>query len=172
MATSRSPYVLVGGWPGAGKTTVARALATALGLAYLGKDDLKESLWQEIGQPTTVEESRRLGETAVRVLLRLARDCPGAVIDSTWYDYTRPLVARLPGPVVEVRCLVSRETAAVRYAARRRGAGHLDHRRTADELWGRPVAPLGVGPLIEVDTEQPVDIARLAGLIMSEGTEI
>ncbi len=167
MATSRTPYVLVGGWPGAGKTTLARALAADLGLAYLGKDELKESLWQQLGQPATVEESRRLGETAVRVLLRLARDCPGAVIDSTWYDYTRPLVAELPGRVVEVRCLVSRETARTRYAARNRGAGHLDDRRTSDELWGRPVAPLGAGPLIEVDTEQPVDVAALAALILS-----
>ena len=59
-------YVLVGGWPGSGKTTLARALATRLGLAYLSKDDLKESLWQQFGAPTTVEESRRLGEAAVR----------------------------------------------------------------------------------------------------------
>jgi hypothetical protein len=105
------PYVLVGGWPGSGKTTLARALATQLGLAYLGKDDLKESLWQQLGAPTTVEESRWLGEAAVHILLRLARDFPGAVIDSTWYDYTRPLVAQLSGPIVEVRCLVSVETA-------------------------------------------------------------
>lgn len=166
MESTSNPYVLVGGWPGSGKTTVARALAAALGLAYLGKDELKESLWQQLGVPTTVEESRRLGETAVRVLLRVGRDCPGAVIDSTWYAYTRPLVAELPGPVIEVRCLVSRETARQRYAARNRGAGHLDDRRTADELWGRPVAALGVGPLIQIDTERPVDIAALADLIM------
>jgi predicted kinase len=167
MSSAGGPYVLVGGWPGSGKTTLARALAPTLGLAYLGKDDLKVSLWQELGEPSTVAESRRLGETAVRVLLRLARDCPGAVIDSTWYDYTRPLVGDLPGQVVEVRCRVSLETARSRYANRRRGAGHLDGQRSVAELWGAPVAPLGVGPLIEVDTEAPVDVQALAAMITS-----
>lgn len=162
-----APFVLVGGWPGSGKTTLARALAPALGVAYLGKDDLKEALWEQLGQPVTVEESRRLGEIAVRILLRLARSCPGAVIDSTWYDYTRPLVARLPGPVVEVRCVVGLETARRRYAQRRRGAGHLDDQRKEEELWGRPVLALGVGSLIEVDTSGPVDVNRLASRIRS-----
>ena len=46
------PYVLVGGWPGSGKTTLARALAPVLGLPYLGKDDLKELLWQQFGAPS------------------------------------------------------------------------------------------------------------------------
>jgi predicted kinase len=160
------PYVLVGGWPGSGKTTLARALATQLGLAYLGKDDLKESLWQQLGAPTTVEESRWLGEAAVHILLRLARDFPGAVIDSTWYDYTRPLVAQLSGPIVEVRCLVSVETARARYVARQRGAGHLDDQRTEAELWGRPVAPLGVGRLVDVDTEGPADVGAIAAMIV------
>lgn len=171
MSDDNSPYVLVGGWPGSGKTTLARALASALGLAYLGKDELKESLWEQFGQPATVEESRRLGEASVRILLRLARDCPGAVIDSTWYDYTRPLVAELPGRIVEVRCQVSLDTARERYAKRQRGVGHLDDRRTEAELWGRPVAPLGVGPLIEVDAEQPVDVAGLAEMIMGSLSE-
>ena len=168
MSGVDSPYVLVGGWPGSGKTTLTRALATHLGLAYLGKDDLKESLWQQFGAPTSVEDSRRLGETAVRVLLRLARDCPGAVIDSTWYAYTRPLIAQLPGRIVEVRCLVRIETARARYAARQRGAGHLDDRRTEAELWDRLVAPLGVGRLVEVDTEGLVDVEAIAAMIISE----
>jgi hypothetical protein len=37
--------------------------------------------------------------------------------------------------------------------------------RIEDELWGTEVAPLGVGPLIEIDTTEPVDVVALARLI-------
>lgn len=136
------PFVLVGGWPGAGKSTVARALAAELGLAYLAKDEVKETLMDRLGAPPSVEESRALGVTAVHVLLRIASGCPGAVVDSTWFAYTAPLVARLPGPVVEVRCLTDRETVRRRYGERVRDARHLDDQRTEEELWGAPVEPL------------------------------
>lgn len=43
-------FVLVGGWPASGKTTVARALATELGVAYLSKDELKEPLVDPLGR--------------------------------------------------------------------------------------------------------------------------
>ena len=62
---------------------------------------------------------------------------------------------------------MSIETARARYAARHRGAGHLDDQRTEAELWGRHVAPLGVGRLVEVDTEGPVDVEAIAALIMA-----
>jgi len=78
-------FVLVGGWPAAGKTTLARALAVQLGIAYLSKDEVKEALMDEVGAPVSVEESRKLGVAAVVAVLRAARGCPAAVIDSTWY---------------------------------------------------------------------------------------
>lgn len=158
------PYVLVGGWPGSGKTTLATALAVELGLAYLGKDDAKEALMDRVGPPATVVGSRDLGRAAVVFLLERARHCRGAVVDSTWFDYTRPLVERLPGPVVEVRCRVPVDVARRRYRARMptRDARHLDDLRTDEELWGEEVAPLGVGPLVQVDTGGPVDVPAVA----------
>ena len=161
-------FVLVGGWPGSGKTTVARALASELALPYLGKDEVKEALMDGLGATDTVEESRELGRAAVLALLRVAGDCPGAVIDSTWFGYTEPLVRALPAPMVEVRCRVDRSVARTRYDQRQRDPRHLDDLRTDDELWGHEVAPLGVGPLIEVDTTQPVDVRRVAEQIRSK----
>jgi len=160
-------FVLVGGWPGSGKTTLATALGPWLGLPVLAKDEVKEALVDELGRPGTVSESRRLGRAAVLAVLRIARRCPGAVVDSTWFDYTRPLVAALPGPVVELRCVVPVEVARSRYYARAAGrhAGHLDLERDEAELWGEPVRPLGVGPVVEVDTTVPLDIPAIAAAL-------
>jgi predicted kinase len=160
-------FVLVGGWPASGKTTVARALAAELELAYLSKDEVKEALMDQLGAPSTVEESRELGAAAVAAVLRAARGCPGAVIDSTWFPYALPLVQQIPGPFVEVRCRVDVSVARDRYRRRIRDERHLDALRTEDELWAAEVPPLDVGPLIEVDTAETVDVAALAGRIRS-----
>lgn len=141
---------------------MSASLSRQLGLPYLSKDEVKEALMDALGPPSTVDASRRLGVAAVHAVLRMARSCPGAVIDSTWFEYTRPLVDRLPGLCVEVRCVTDIATVRARYAARTRDARHLDALRTDDELWGRPVAALGVGPLIEVDTTGEVDTVALA----------
>jgi predicted kinase len=158
-------FVLVGGWPGSGKTTLSRALARELGLAYLGKDEAKEALMDGLGAPSSVEESQRLGRAAVHCLLRVAQGCPGAVIDSTWFAYSVPLVQRLPGPLVEVRCHLEPDVARRRYRSRRRDERHLDDQRTQRELWGQPALPLGVGPLVDVDTTSKVDVPEVAARI-------
>jgi predicted kinase len=158
-------FVLVGGWPAAGKTTLARALASELGIAHLSKDEVKEALMDRLGAPTNVEESRRLGGAAVAAVLRAARGCPAAVIDSTWYPYSLPLVRELPGPFVEIRCDVDIDLARERYRNRRRDQRHLDALRTEEELWSNEVPPLGVGPLITVDTSEPVDLLALANRV-------
>jgi predicted kinase len=154
-------FVLVGGWPGAGKTTLARTLASELDFAYLSKDDIKEALMGALGAPSSVEESQHLGRAAVAATLRAARGCRAAVIDSTWYASSLPLVRELPGPFVEIRCRAPMDVVRERYHNRVRDERHLDHLRTEDELWGREVAPLGVGPLLEVATDSPVNISEV-----------
>jgi predicted kinase len=155
-------FVLVGGWPAAGKTTLARDLASELEFAYLSKDAVKEALMDASGAPSTVEESRELGRAAVAATLRVAKGCRPAVIDSTWFPSSLALVRELEGPIVEIRCRVPIDVARQRYRNRVRDDRYLDHLRTEEELWGREVAPLGVGPLVEVDTSEPVDIQAVA----------
>jgi predicted kinase len=164
---ARGCFVLVAGWPGSGKSTLAAALAGELGLPLLAKDEIKEALMEGLGRPETVAASRRLGKAAVLVMLRAARTCPGAVLDSTWFDYALPLARTLPGPLVEVHCAVPLDLARARYRARagHRHAGHLDDARSDRELWGEPSRPPGLGPVVEVDTSGPVDIAELAAAV-------
>jgi len=120
-----------------------------------------------LGRPQTVAESRRLGKAAVLAMLRAARTCPGAVLDSTWLDYALPLARTLPGPLVEVHCTVPLDLARARYRARagQRHVGHLDAARSDQELWGEPSRSPGLGPVVEVDTSGPVDIAQLAATL-------
>jgi predicted kinase len=129
-------FVLVVGWPGSGKSTLAAALAAELGLPLLAKDDIKEALMYGLGRPETVAASQRLGKAAVLAMLRAARTCPGAVLDSTWFDYALPLVRTLPGRLIEVHCTVPLDLARARYRARagHRHAGHLDDARSDQEL--------------------------------------
>ena len=158
-------FVLVGGWPGSGKTTLSRALAAELGVDWLSKDDFKEDLMEHLGAPPTVKKSQKLGVAAVEAAMRAAKERAGAVIDSTWYPYSLPLVRQLPGPFVEVRCRLDVTLAQERYRSRDRDPRHLDARRTDSELWGSEIAPLGVGPLLVVDTTDRVDIASVADLV-------
>ena len=55
--------------------------------------------------------------------------------------------------------------AVLRLARGCRDARHLDGQRSHDELWGSPIDPLGVGPLVEGDTSRPVDAAALSATI-------
>ena len=160
-------FALVAGWPASGKSTLAAALAAELGLPLLAKDEIKEALMEGLGRPETVADSRRLGKAAVLAMLRAARTCPGAVLDSTWFDYALPLARALPGRLIEVRCTVPLDLAMARYRARagHRHAGHLDDARGDDELWGEPSRPTGLGPVVVADTSGPVDVAALAATI-------
>src|SRR3984957_20571315 len=125
-------FVLIAGWPGSGKSTLGAALAAELGLPLLAKDEIKEALMEGLGLPDTVAASRRLGKAAVLAMLRAARTCPGAVLDSTWFDYALPLARALPGRLIEVHCTVPVELAKARYRARTgpRHAGPLDDARS------------------------------------------
>ena len=158
-------YVLVTGAPAAGKTTLAQPLADHLGLALLGKDAIKEALYGELGIPQDVQQGRRLGRAAVMTLLRLARTCPGAVLDSTFPAYAHAGLRQLPGRLIEVHCVAPRAVVLARYEERKaqRHPGHLDRLRAPERLWEEHGSPVGLGTLLEVDTSRPVDVAKLAG---------
>ena len=167
-------YVLVAGPPGSGKSSLAAPLARALTLPLLAKDAIKEALIEALGTPASVEDSRELGRASVMAMLTVARTSPGAVLDSTFYPYTLPHLRALPGQLIEIRCVCPRPVVEARYRARTatRGRGHFDSERRGEELWNEHhLTPLGLGPLIEVDTSDQVDVAAVAARVRSAVAE-
>jgi predicted kinase len=156
----------VSGPPASGKSTIAPQLTAELHLPLIAKDAIKDALMSILPVPD-VEASREVGRAAVKVMLTVAAMSPsGAVIESNFYrSVAQEDLRRLPGTVLEVFCRCDASVAAERYRARAgtRHAGHFDAVRTADELWNDEVSePVAGGwPLIEVDTNAPVDVADI-----------
>jgi predicted kinase len=165
---TRPLFVIVSGPPASGKSTLAPRLAGELRLPLVAKDTIKDALMSVLPVPD-VEASRELGRASVEVMYALAAEAPGgAVLESNFFrTVAGDRLRQLPGMVVEVFCRCERSVAADRYRARAgsRPAGHFDAVRTSEELWNEEVAaPVAGGwPVVEVDTNQPVDIAALMG---------
>ncbi len=159
--------VLVSGAPGAGKTTLAVPLAAELGFPLLSKDDFKETLWDALDLPSGDRTwSRKVGGAAMEVLWTLAARCPSAVLEAPFRPESaleRGRLASLDAQFVEVHCSCSPAVAIRRYNARahERHPTHVLQVMTAEHLTEFD-GPMHVGPVIDVDTEEVVDIPRLA----------
>jgi predicted kinase len=172
ISPQESQLVLVSGPPAAGKTTLAGPLAAQLGFPLLAKDRIKEALHDSLGDGPSgkldLTWSRRLGAASMELLWTLAADAPAVVLEANfWPDdpRVRCRVAELAARPVEVYCDCPAEVYLRRYAARgtTRHPVHLDDQRTVTaEAFARWNRPMGIGPVIVVDTTRPVDITALA----------
>lgn len=173
--------VLVSGAPGAGKSTLAVPLATELRFALLSKDVIKERLHDSLGLvcDDPLVASRKLGAAAMDLLWTLAGQVPRVVLEANFRPASEHEVRRLSelgARIVEVYCSLPAEEAVRRYALRA-GDRHpthvlreLDLADTRRQFGG----PVGLGEVIEVRTDAPVDVRWLADRVregLSSGAE-
>lgn len=142
MPTSTPPalpaVLIVSGPPGAGKTSIARRLATDLQLPLFAKDDLKELLFDTLGWSDR-EWSRRLGIASIRLLYRLAEIELAAgrslVLESNFrptYDDApfQAIQRRYPFRPIQLHCTAETQTLVRRVISRAaspdRHPGHVE----------------------------------------------
>jgi predicted kinase len=175
--------VLVSGPPASGKTTVARPLAERLGFALLTKDDIKETLYTAMhGARGDVEFSHTIGSAAMEVLWALAPHCPAVVLEANFRTggrYERDKVAAfLAQPhtqMVEIYRRLPREEASRRFAERARQERHHPAHALAEmppERMAEYEEPFALSPVIEIDTQSPVDIETLTARIEASWTPV
>jgi predicted kinase len=160
--------VIVTGAPGAGKTTLAQALARELRLTLISKDDVKEALFDALGTGDRAW-SQKLGIASFDLLFLLARrllEAGGSCILEANFTRVEPLLELPAERVVQLFCTAPHDVVVARYAARERHPGHLDA-EVVDELLARLDAgewvPLTLpGETIVVETAGVVDLEVLA----------
>jgi predicted kinase len=177
MPPAERQVVLVTGPPGAGKTTLAEALAAELRFALFAKDHIKEMLHDTLGEEPDLAWSRRLGGAAMELLWALAGCAPTAVLEANfWPDDPRhrAYALALGTMPVEVHCVCPVEECQRRYAERApsRHAVHVDRDPARSALaslasFEQSARPLALGPVVEADTTRPVDIGALAVRVRS-----
>ncbi len=171
--------IIVCGPSGGGKSSVAGPLSEALALPVIGKDDLKEVLFDSLGWGDR-ELSRALSDAAYRLMFHLAerqlavgRSC---ILEANFRpeagEVLRDLAARTPYRAIRVRCFADPEVLLERIQRRAleplRHPGHLDSQLLPEA--GKLIQEGSVaveGPLIDVDTTDPhaVDVEGVARLI-------
>ena len=142
-------------------------LAAELGYSLVIKDLVKEALHDALYVPGSGGLDRawslRLSVASWELLWTLAARAGDMVIEANFDPHKDEALGQLGGlggRTVEVHCACPAEVAHARYNARPRHEVHQVTRPlSAMEKYDRPV---GIGPLITVDTTGPIDVGAVA----------
>ncbi|MGO4747913.1 AAA family ATPase [Streptomyces sp. 2MCAF27] len=162
-------FVITSGLPASGKSTLASALGHCLGWSVIDKDAILESLFDSLGTGDHTWR-HRLSRASDDVLFTIAAQAKRAILDNWWHHDTAPeRLRRLNARLIEIFCDCDPALAAERFQRRARHPGHLDPQLTPGQVAERVAmlratypGPLRLGgPLLTIDTSQPVDITAV-----------
>jgi len=179
----RHQQLILTGIPASGKSTLARALSKKLGLKMLDKDEILEDLFNEKGIGD-VHWRTILSRTADEILRNRASRSESSIIVSWWRHPGSTIVSGtpiewlsdLPGVLIEINCICDPAIAVKRFQSRTRHRGHLDQFKSSADLLAKcqqqaALGPLGIGRLVEVNTEATVELADVLSSINSLSTQ-
>jgi len=141
MVSTTAKLVIILGSPASGKSTLARRLGTDLDLGVLGKDDVKEALFDALGSEDR-GFTRRLSEASFTVLARLARTQlllgHSCIVEGNWRSSHAPSLGAIldesGARAAQVCCCAQPSEIVRRFTTRVRHAGHRDASLSSDEL--------------------------------------
>jgi predicted kinase len=139
--SSAAKLTIILGSPASGKTTLARRLALRWSVPVLCKDDIKEALFDSLGQGDRAW-SRRLSEASFTALMHLAQRQlslgQSCIVEGNWRAVNLPgieLALRDSGAcALQIWCCADPAEIVRRFTARTRHAGHLDALMPRTEL--------------------------------------
>lgn len=173
--------VLVGGAPGTGKSTVARALGEATGWAVLRSDEIRKDL---AGLPHTPRDPGAFGdglyapEVSDRVYATMLERAgghlglgEGVVLDASWSsgarrDAARRVASANAAPVVEIRCDLAPAVAAARIERRwADGVGPSDATREIAERLRQSAEPWPEAHTLDTQPPPALVLRRARALV-------
>lgn len=156
-------FVVVNGPPGSGKSTLAAPLAVELGIPLLAKDIIKEALGESLPL-SGAEWSGPLSVASFEVMWALAEYCPHAVLEGNFYPAAVERLQELDPEPLEIFCRCPTDVCRDRFAKRMAEDGrHSVHPPSVPplEFFEQFATPLGIGPVVEVQTHEPVDVTGI-----------
>jgi predicted kinase len=163
--TDQPLLVVVTGPPAAGKTTIAREIASSLRLPLITKDTIKEALFDGLGTGD-LAWSQRLAPPTFLVMLALLDDSIAAgasvVVEANFVRGEESRLAAQPARFVQIHCSAPLDVLLERYGRRERHPGHVDSRRIdalRDAVESGRHDPLDLpGETIRLDTSHEVEL--------------
>ena len=161
--------IVVQGGSAVGKTTLSRTIARELGYDAIGKDDLKELLYDRLGNPKDREDSRIYGRAAMAALFGIAEQLllaqKNVIIESAFHKGLaekdiRRTVASTGAQVLQLYVFADSQTVASRYNERiatgQRHHAHPDRPKQPEDFlrYGDTYGKLNIEPVIEIDTSK------------------